>query len=290
MDRSVDPCFDFFDYACGGWTQTNAIDEDESRTDTFTVMRNELTDKLRTILESPIDGKESNATKKAKILYTSCINEDLIEQRGSRPLLQLLDDLGGWPLLKQAHTGAHNGPRSTANTFSSINNWVRIMGILRQYNNEIIIGHNVGPHEYNASTYAIKLYPATLGLSSADFYQNTSSRQYKAYHKLVVEYTRLLNAPNLTIEADIEDILLFESRLANISRPYEKSGGASYQRMPIRKLTRLVPQIDWKLYLELAIPVPVNDTEFVGIYGLDYFVDTQELIGQTPNRYLADLA
>ncbi|CAG2169814.1 unnamed protein product [Oppiella nova] len=35
-----------------------------------------------------------------------------------------------------------------------------------------------------------------------------------------------------------------------------------------------------------AIPVPVNDTEFVGIYGLDYFIDTQELIGQTPNRTL----
>ncbi|CAG2122887.1 unnamed protein product, partial [Medioppia subpectinata] len=92
------------------------------------------------------------------------------------------------------------------------------MGILRQYNNEIIIGHNVGPHEYNASTYAIKLYPATLGLSSADFYQNTTGRQYKAYHKLMVEYTRLLNAPNLTIEADITELLLFESKLANISR------------------------------------------------------------------------
>jgi len=31
-----------------------------------------------------------------------------------------------------------------------------MMGKLRQYNNEIIVGHNVGPHEYNASTYAIK--------------------------------------------------------------------------------------------------------------------------------------
>ena len=34
---------------------------------------------------------------------------------------------------------------------------VKVMGILRQFNNEIIVGHNVGPHEYNASTYAIKV-------------------------------------------------------------------------------------------------------------------------------------
>ncbi|XP_054155283.1 neprilysin-4-like [Oppia nitens] len=283
MDRTVDPCNDFFEYACGGWTHHNNIDEDESRTDTFTIMRNQLTNKLKSILETPIADNESNSTKKAKTLYQSCINEELIEKRGSEPLVKLLKELGDWPLLMT---------NNTSNTYNKNNelsmNWVKLMGTLRQYNNEIIIGHNVGPYEYNASTYAIKLYPATLGLSSADFYQNTSSRQYKAYHKLIQEYTKLLNAPLATIESDIEDILLFESRLANISRPFEKNGGAAYQRMSIRKLSRLVPNINWKTYFELAIPVPINDTESVGIYGLDYFIDVQELVDQTNQRTMVN--
>lgn len=31
------------------------------------------------------------------------------------------------------------------------------MGKLRQYNNEIIIGHNVGPSDINSTLYAIKV-------------------------------------------------------------------------------------------------------------------------------------
>ena len=130
----------------------------------------------------------------------------------------------------------------------------------------------------------MQLYPANLGLSSVDFYQNTSSRQYIAYKKLMTEYTKLLDAPNATVHQDIEDMLLFESKLANISRPYEKSGGASYQRMSIKKLSKLVSNIDWKLYFKLAIPIAINDTEVVGVYGLDYFIDVQELVDSTSSR------
>ncbi|CAG2114561.1 unnamed protein product, partial [Medioppia subpectinata] len=127
MDRTVDPCDDFFDYACGGWTQFNTIDEDESRTDTFTVMRNDLTDKIRIILETPVADNETNTTKKAKILYKSCIDEDLIEQRGGRPLQSLLDDLGGWPLLKHQHNQhqqQHQSGSQIKHNLSSTNDWV----------------------------------------------------------------------------------------------------------------------------------------------------------------------
>lgn len=100
----------------------------------------------------------------------------------------------------------------------------------------------------------------------------------------MTEYTTLLGAPNSTLDKDIEDMLLFESKLANISRPYEKSGGAAYQRMSIKKLSRLVPNIDWKLYFKLAIPLAINDSEVVGVYGLDYFIDVQELVESTSER------
>lgn len=133
------------------------------------------------------------------------------------------------------------------------------------------------------------MYPASLGLSSADFYQNTSSRQFTSYVTLITRITELLNAPNQTVKTDIRDITEFEIKLANISRPYEKNGGAIFQRLNMKKLSKVVPAINWKRYFELAIPVEVNDTELVGIYGLDYFMDVQELISATPNRLVIQM-
>ena len=41
MDRSVDPCVDFFAYSCGGWIKRNPIPPDQSSWDTYYKMQDE---------------------------------------------------------------------------------------------------------------------------------------------------------------------------------------------------------------------------------------------------------
>lgn len=182
---------------------------------------------------------------------------------------------------------------------------VTVMGILRQYNNEIIVGHNVGSHDSNSSLHSIKvtksiecsycnwsvhaqIYPASLGMSSVDFYSNKTDKHYLSYRKLIVQIANLLGASNQTLEKSVDEILDFESKLANVSSTYEKNGGGAYQRMPLNKLSKVVPRINWTRYFEYAIPIALNETESIGVYGFDYFLDLQDLIETTSQRLVVE--
>ncbi|KAJ8375578.1 hypothetical protein SKAU_G00061580 [Synaphobranchus kaupii] len=75
MDRSVDPCEDFYHYACGGWLRENPIPEDSSSYGIYPWLRQNVDLKLKELLESPILPEDIEAVIKAKVLYRSCMNE-----------------------------------------------------------------------------------------------------------------------------------------------------------------------------------------------------------------------
>lgn len=121
MNSEIDPCIDFYEYSCGGWIRTNSMSDDESRADTYSVIRNQMSEKLKrksclllqiffvfvnnnfhfpVLLEEPITEADNEAIRKVKNFYLSCVDTKLIEQRAERPLLDLLDqEFGGWSLI-----------------------------------------------------------------------------------------------------------------------------------------------------------------------------------------------
>src|SRR3984885_16226510 len=51
MDRTIDPCVDFYTYSCGGWIKNNPIPPDQSSWSTYGKLEDDNRVQLRTILE-----------------------------------------------------------------------------------------------------------------------------------------------------------------------------------------------------------------------------------------------
>lgn len=68
----------------------------------------------------------------------------MLRQRGDKPLLKLLEDLGGWPILD---------PEWDESRFDII--W--LLAQLRLFNNDILISEWVGPDIKNSDEYIIQV-------------------------------------------------------------------------------------------------------------------------------------
>src|SRR4051812_3619525 len=76
LDRSVNPCEDFYHFACGGWLKATPIPDDRSQWNrSFSEIdkRNEAT--LHEILEAARQGGGDEVTKKIGAYYGACMDE-----------------------------------------------------------------------------------------------------------------------------------------------------------------------------------------------------------------------
>jgi hypothetical protein len=119
MDHSVEPCDDFYKFACGGFEERVVIPDDRSGWSQFSVIDKELQQQLRALLEAPPAATEAKVFEKVRNVYKACMDEETIEKIGLEPLLEKLHSLGGWPVLEVSHAlpcSTSPGPRATGGT------------------------------------------------------------------------------------------------------------------------------------------------------------------------------
>ncbi|CAN7975082.1 unnamed protein product, partial [Ixodes persulcatus] len=100
MNQTVDPCENFYEFACGGWVQRHPIPEDRSSVFQSSFIWDQLDAKLRTLVEEPPQDSEPGFIHKMKHMYRSCCNTSLIESYAEEPLQKVLRVLGGWPVVE----------------------------------------------------------------------------------------------------------------------------------------------------------------------------------------------
>lgn len=74
MDPDVEPCDDFYKFACGGFLKSTVIPDDKTSVNTFSVISDNLQQQLRTSIEEKSPSNEPRPFTLAKIFYKSCMN------------------------------------------------------------------------------------------------------------------------------------------------------------------------------------------------------------------------
>ncbi|EFO88687.1 hypothetical protein CRE_06583 [Caenorhabditis remanei] len=284
MNTSVDPCEDFFEFACGQWNDQHPIPDDMFGFGTFAYAREQVRQQLRVLLEQETIS-ESESINMARATYKSCMNKTQLDELKTGPLFETLTELGEWPLLQE------NWNKTTFN-FTNL-----LVNSRRDYGVDVFFQLYIYADSKNTSrnTLFIDQSNLALGRGTRDYYLNTTlfSSHMTAYRKYLRKIAQLLKSDgNLTrseteMNADIEKIIDFEIELAKIivAEDERRNNTRLYNKREIRDLYSLLPQVDWVPFFQSIAPSDLtylfhNDTEII-ICEVEYLQKISELLEKT---------
>ncbi|XP_063660605.1 endothelin-converting enzyme 1 isoform X6 [Pan troglodytes] len=271
MDPTVDPCHDFFSYACGGWIKANPVPDGHSRWGTFSNLWEHNQAIIKHLLENST-ASVSEAERKAQVYYRACMNETRIEELRAKPLMELIERLGGWNI---------TGPWAKDNFQDTL------QVVTAHYRTSPFFSVYVSADSKNSNSNVIQVDQSGLGLPSRDYYLNKTENEkvLTGYLNYMVQLGKLLGGGDEeTIRPQMQQILDFETALANITIPQEKRRDEEliYHKVTAAELQTLAPAINWLPFLNtIFYPVEINESEPIVVYDKEYLEQVSTLINTT---------
>ncbi|MCU1383916.1 MAG: Endothelin-converting enzyme 1 [Acidobacteria bacterium] len=229
LDRKIDPCTDFYQFACGGWIARHPVPADKRSYGRFAELQDRNFAVLRRILEAP--GGEGDR-KKAADFYAACMDEPAIEAAGLTPIasdLATIDEIlnpDDLPVLV-AHLHAYGVPalfRFAAQT------------------------------DLDDATSAIASVDQDgIGLPDRDDYVKTDARSVELrvkYVAVIQKMFALAGEPPERAAADANAVLSIETALAEAmaDRVTRRDPVSRQHHMTINELQALSPSFNWRKY------------------------------------------
>nr|XP_046167861.1 membrane metallo-endopeptidase-like 1 [Oncorhynchus gorbuscha]XP_046167862.1 membrane metallo-endopeptidase-like 1 [Oncorhynchus gorbuscha] len=275
MDATVEPCQNFYQYACGGWLERHVIPETSSRHSVFDILRDRLEIVLKGVFETESD-QDRDAFKKAKTLYSSCMNETLIEQRDSQPLMLLIDSIGDWPAASEDWNSTTEEAWSLEDTLATL---------ISRYHKKVLLDMYVWTDDRDSRRHIIYIDQPGLGMPSREYYFNDGNykRVREAYLQFMVSMARIAREDrNLTQEDDrvVEEmvqVLELETDIANATSPAEERQDVTilYKKMTLTELQESfnLNGFNWTRFVRgvlSSVAVKVQLEEEVVVYSSPY--------------------
>jgi putative endopeptidase len=238
MDRTADPCVDFYQYSCGGWMKKNPIPSDQPGWSVYAKLATDNQRFLWGILDDLARNTSGRNPNQQKIgdYFAACMDESAIEKLGAAPLKAYLDQINGLTSKEQLPA-----------LLAAIH--------LRTEGNGMFFGFG-SDQDYGDSSQVIAFATAGgLGLPDRDYYTRSDPNSVTLRQKYVAHVQRMLELLGDTPEAaqhEAVTIMAMETRLAgaSLTRVEQRDPHKLYHKVDLAALQALSPSFDWSVYLK----------------------------------------
>jgi putative endopeptidase len=231
LDTTVDPCSDFYKFACGKFAANHPIPADQPSVNQFYALYNVNTQSLNGILNKAAAGGAGRSPDEQKIgdFYKACMDTDAIEAKGLAPLQPLLDEI---------------------DALKSKDQLPELVGKLQRFDVEVFFGYGEQQDLKDATKQIALVTQGGLGLPEKDYYLRTGAKDETVRQEYVAHVAKMLTLAGSSPEQaqkDAKAIIEFETALAKASLGVTEMRDPenTYHLQPIATFEASLPGVDF---------------------------------------------
>jgi putative endopeptidase len=234
VDKTVDPCTDFYQYACGNWLKKNPVPADQVRWGRFNELAERNNYLLYMELKAAADSPKTPLQQKYGDYFAACMNVDLADKLGAEPIQPVMATIASLMDKKQLSA--------------------MVAELQSRYALGVFYALGVQQDQKDSSQQIVTAGQGGLSLPDRSYYLTDDARSQKLRDQYVDHVTKMFVLLGDTPEKaadEAKSVMSIETALAkgSIDRVELRDPAKQYHIMTLEQLQALSPGYAWPAYL-----------------------------------------